>query len=1512
MRIGIDYRLLSPGRVILNRGMGRYTQQQLREVLRLDSRNEYILVCRPDHDIRALLPEIAAAPNASMRTLPESLACPGDGATMDGSLRRAAELQDWLAGERLDLFHATTPFLFVEPMLCRFDACPLVATHYDLIPLVYPSHYLASPAVMQKYLWVAQGLRHADRLIAISHFVRREAVAYLGASPARVDVAYPVADPCFKQLPMAEVERSLEELRRRGGFAGEFLLTVSHSHHSKNLSTLLRGYSLLPPEWRKRYPLVVACDLHVEGYRLVESWARELHIERDLVFTGFTSDEELVALFNAAFAVLHASRYEGFGLPALEAMKCGAAVVASRAAALPEVVGDAGLLVDPDDPVAFAGAIDRLSRDRGLRQALREAALERAASFASETLGQATLEAYQRTVEAAAETARRPSARPRLALWTPLPPQESGIADYSAELLPALAEWADVEVFVDGGFLPAADLLDRWPVFHHAAFARRQRRLPYDLVIYQMGASPFHVFIAEALRRWPGLVVLHDLTWSHQLYYSLSLVTGRYEPFRRLLAAQEGEEALAELVRIEGLDPAVRMPQLEDFLDRHYMLREVIDASRAQIVHLPRAKQELEERYAGARVHLMPMGVKDPLWSLDGTISELRREAGFAAGELVIGAFGIADHVKRLESVVRAVARLMAEVAHTRLLIVGGFIDPGYRGRLEALAAEIGVADRVQITGWVPRQDFDRLLLACDVVVNLRFPFRKQASANVLRAAAAGKPLVVTDVPEWDFLPASFCCRIPADETEEAALAGVLGRLAGDGELARRMSRAARDFYLAEATLERMSRNYRTVVEELVGHPLPEPTPMPGTAPPSSPLGYNKVCEAEDFARPELSAAQRELYPDLFEIPGAIAGGAARRRKAWEAALCLRALRDFGVLRPDASLLGAGAGAGPLAFHLTMHAGRVFATDLYLAPGSLSGASPLMLTEPEKLATVPFDRRKLVVQHMDGRVLDYPEGSFDGVFSLSTVEHLEDLRAAAAAAFELGRVLKPGGILALSTDYLVAGPPGARGWRGNLLFDTPALARYLVEASGLVPVDEPRLAVSELTLTGSRPLNEAGEATAGGSEAQSLLSTRHGQVFGSVLLVLRKTDRYPMSDNAWAAPTPEMRAQVQRAAAELGDRLLALRSAPRARQQAPPARPPLPLPADESGVSDRPPAPLDERQIAIAARFEQWNEIRSRHGLEEEASGPLPRRVIGFLGRTAGRVRDLGTAWDLERDVLRGLIDEQVTLGRRLHLLETPPVREELRAQLARLWDEAVGLREEIAGLRDEAARRLAGLEGEREQAALEREDARRRIDGLRMQAAALEERAARGLGRQQVLEIVREQLAPWKERLSGLAPPRRTADSKAGGERAPLRHPGAELAGNGAARLAPDGLPAIVGILERELPRLAHSRAVDVSIQDVAAEDLLFAAHRYFGGRMAGAGIEYRAPNDLWLHVDFTADRTRPILLDNAAARLARGGYFVLVTGPPTFTPGTHEALRLARSIDLPGAVRALAWERL
>lgn len=290
-------------------------------------------------------------------------------------------------------------------------------------------------------------------------------------------------------------------------------------------------------------------------------------------------------------------------------------------------------------------------------------------------------------------------------------------------------------------------------------------------------------------------------------------------------------------------------------------------------------------------------------------------------------------------------------------------------------------------------------------------------------------------------------------------------------------------------------------------------------------MRLNKACEVADLADPELMEIIREVFPHRARSRDVGMPAEPLTRKDWEVAMPLLALRRLGVLRRDAVVLVVSAMPNDSVFHLTRHVRQVFFTEHHRPDLSTTRAWPPMLVEPSLVAPGEFEVSRLVTQHMDPRVLRFPDLTFDAVLSWGSeaLVGLTEHDDVASAAYEMGRVLKPGGILAITTQILFGGPPGQAGEGPHHPFSADELRRYVVEASGLEPVDELSLATPGDTLAATRHTDWAN------AESRELLAARRGYVVGSVHLSMRRTTSYPYTPNDWARPARETLDAVSRA-----------------------------------------------------------------------------------------------------------------------------------------------------------------------------------------------------------------------------------------------------------------------------------------------------------------------------------------------------------------------------------------------
>jgi SAM-dependent methyltransferase len=260
---------------------------------------------------------------------------------------------------------------------------------------------------------------------------------------------------------------------------------------------------------------------------------------------------------------------------------------------------------------------------------------------------------------------------------------------------------------------------------------------------------------------------------------------------------------------------------------------------------------------------------------------------------------------------------------------------------------------------------------------------------------------------------------------------------------------------------------------------------------PSRSLSYCKLCEIADFRDPDLRELMRDMAGVGPERPDYPDG--EEHRKPWEVAMSVRALRDFGALREDAEILGVGAGTETTIFWLTRHVNRVFATDLYLTEDSWSAmdSGAGMLHSPEDETTLDWNPRRLVVQHMNALELRYEDDSFDGIFSSGSIEHFGDLDSIHQSVVEMYRVVRPGGVVALATEFRLAGPPP--GLPGTVLFDEPELRQVLLEGLNWELASPLDFSISDETMEGPIDFDSLFEVLDGGPSIAARIKGRLGR-----------------------------------------------------------------------------------------------------------------------------------------------------------------------------------------------------------------------------------------------------------------------------------------------------------------------------------------------------------------------------------------------------------------------------------
>jgi glycosyltransferase involved in cell wall biosynthesis len=271
----------------------------------------------------------------------------------------------------------------------------VVCTLYDLIPHLFYEHYLAKNAPFRSiFEYRLRNIKKADLILAISEHTRIDAIKHLQLPARRVISVGTGVDPFFRSFSM-DRQKWERTLREKFAIERKFFFYTGGTDWRKNIKGLIEAFAKLPQPVRSECLLVIACGLSETELLQFREMADKFGEGRTVIFTNFVSKEELAALYRLCTIFVFPSLYEGFGLPVAEAMSCGAPVIAGNSSSLPEVVGDAGIVVDAASSEKLSGAMLRLLTDKALRKELSERSLKRSEEFSWEKVAGKVISAYE-------------------------------------------------------------------------------------------------------------------------------------------------------------------------------------------------------------------------------------------------------------------------------------------------------------------------------------------------------------------------------------------------------------------------------------------------------------------------------------------------------------------------------------------------------------------------------------------------------------------------------------------------------------------------------------------------------------------------------------------------------------------------------------------------------------------------------------------------------------------------------------------------------------------------------------------------------------------------------------------------------------------------------------------------------------------------------------------------------------------------------------------------------------
>ncbi len=545
----------------------------------------------------------------------------------------------------------------------------------------------------------------------------------------------------------------------------------------------------------------------------------------------------------------------------------------------------------------------------------------------------------------------------RVAFFSPLPPAKSGIADYSAALLDHLTRIAQVDSI---GEPPAAFDPSR-----------------YDVCLYQIGNNPYHDFVYQAALEHPGVVVLHEANLHHLIAYR-TIQQGDWDAYLREVEFNAGPEAL-EYARAY-VSTRQRGPQYEI-----PMLRAILDRSRGVIVHSDAVGSVVRELGFTGPIGKIPHGS----WLIEPDRMPYRAKLGLSADAPLIGVFGFLKPYKRIAESLRAFRRLTPLVPEARLILVG---EAHPELPLASMLRSMNLSAHARHLDFVPMEDFNGYIGACDIVLNLRYPTVGESSGTLQRAMGMGKAVVVSNIGSFSEYPDEICLKAPVGADEEEHLFEFMNLLTSRPEVGRALGVRARAWVERECSWSTVAGRYRDFLASVVegkawvppvaSTPAVHAEPVPAVPAPAEGEYIMSWAPAEDGSRDYVETHLTRLEKTLAITPR---GG------------------------PDDRVLEMGA-------YLQITP----ALKTRLGYGDVRGCyyGPAGGTDQREVTSESGEKFDCAVDLFDAEKdpFPYPDASFSTVLCCELLEHLHSDPMHMMG--EINRILKTGGNLVLTTPNL--------------------------------------------------------------------------------------------------------------------------------------------------------------------------------------------------------------------------------------------------------------------------------------------------------------------------------------------------------------------------------------------------------------------------------------------------------------------------------------------------------------
>lgn len=712
-------------------------------------------------------------------------------------------IKNYIKKNNIDVFYITSPFESSYPLYKKewFGNIKVVATVYDIIPYVFKDKYLTDKNTYSWYMSCIEILNWVDKCLVISKSVKDDMVKFLGFDESKISVIYGAVDNRFKKIVINENKK--KEILSKFGIENRFVMCTGGDDERKNINELIIAYSRIGQDLINSYQLVIVCKLSIDSMNKYLNVINNNKLSGRVILTNFVTNDELIILYNLAHLMAFPSKYEGFGLPVVEAFACGVPVLTSNNSSLGEIAEDAAVLIDPYNTKDITrGLIESLTRI-DLNELIMKG-FEKLKLYQWEKVAALAIEQINSMGVINASTFQKK----KIAFFTPLPPIKSGISDYSVDILNAMSEYFEIDVYIDDGYNPKCQLNYGINIYNHKQFIKNNNK--YYETIYQIGNSEFHAYMWGYIKKYKGTIVLHDYNLHACIqHHALYLGENDIKLYKSFLLEDFDEEVIEEYIAdlING-SSNIRINEME-------LNGFAVNYAKKIIVHSIEAREKLLKKDIHRNIKTINHYAKiEPLVD----INEVKSKMNVDVKTIVMASFGHIQETKRAIPILKAFNRLYKDHDNVKYYFVGK-LDDSIKLEFESFIKENSLQNKVIVTGYTELDEFVNYIDLTDICFNLRYPYNGETSGSLMRILAKGKCVVVNDIGSFSEIPDSCCIKLPSadkmsEESEVNMIYNVMEEIMFNNKR-NIVSKNARNFAETNLDLNKISEKYVDFINEM-------------------------------------------------------------------------------------------------------------------------------------------------------------------------------------------------------------------------------------------------------------------------------------------------------------------------------------------------------------------------------------------------------------------------------------------------------------------------------------------------------------------------------------------------------------------------------------------------------------------------------------------------------------------------------------------------------------------------